>query len=51
MKVQSWIQRRSRLPLRRAKLDGAKTAALELERGWPMPKVPLMLLFRDWKKL
>jgi len=35
--------------LRRAGLDGAQTAALELERGWPMPKVPLMLLFRDSK--
>ena len=37
--------------LERAEVAGAKSAALQLERGWPMPKVPLMLLFRDSKAL
>ncbi len=33
--------------LKRAQIEGAQSAVLELEKGWPMPKVPLMLLFRD----
>ena len=33
--------------LKRAEIEGAQSAVLELEKGWPMPKVPLMLLFRN----
>lgn len=33
--------------LMREGVRGAEGAVLELERGWPMPKVPLMLRFRN----
>ena len=33
--------------LKRAEIEGAQSTVLELEKGWPMPKVPLMLLFRN----